>query len=281
METLSQKRSYIASGFSSENFYRSMNQALKRLNNEYTMLHFPYYKKKEDSFLQAQINLTDYCLEQLPSLRGKNVLEIGCGNGTQAIYISRKCSTGFFTGIDLDQNNIAIANQEMKRLEIKNMKFLVDDAQKLYTIESESVDCVLNIESALHYPDKTSFIREVFRVLKPGGIFLIADVLRTRPKLSLYKKWWYKKMNWHHWPANRYEDELQKANLEIKNISDITKEVIRGFLLYKNWIRTIDKKTFLNDLSNKIFLWINSKVNIYLFKHRRQYSVFVGEKTME
>jgi hypothetical protein len=46
-------------GFTHGQYYESMNLALKRLNNEHTMLHYPLYVNDSDSFIQAQRNLTD------------------------------------------------------------------------------------------------------------------------------------------------------------------------------------------------------------------------------
>ena len=75
-------------GFTNNQYYESMNMALKKLNNEYTMLHYPLYLEESDSFIQSQKNLTDYCISLLKPLKNRVILEIGCGNGVQALYIN-------------------------------------------------------------------------------------------------------------------------------------------------------------------------------------------------
>ena len=75
-------------GFSFWNYYQSLNWALKRGSNQFTMLHYPFYVNESDDFVQSQKNLTDYCVSLLNPLTNKNVIEIGCGNGVQAIYLS-------------------------------------------------------------------------------------------------------------------------------------------------------------------------------------------------
>ena len=177
--------SHVGSGMSTDNYYKSMNDALARMNNEYTMLHYPYHVNEGESFFDAQKNLTDYCLSQLPPVRGKNILEIGCGNGVQARYILENYSPSSIIAIDLNSSNIEIANQVAEGKGYDNIKFHVDDAQRLSTIESNSIDYVINIESAFHYPDKPSFFREIKRVLKPGGTYLIADILTTPRRRSI------------------------------------------------------------------------------------------------
>jgi SAM-dependent methyltransferase len=56
--------------------------------------------------------------------------------------------------------------------------FLVGNACEL-PVDSESVSCVFSCESAFHYEDKDGFVRESYRVLRKGGLLLIADIVRT------------------------------------------------------------------------------------------------------
>lgn len=255
-----------------------MNQALMRLNEEYTMLHYPYYRKDNDSFYEAQKNLTDFCMSQLSSIKGKQVLEIGCGNGVQANYILEKYSPAYMTAIDLNSLNIEIANMEAEKHGLKDIKFQIDDAQNLTTIEDESMDCIINIESAFHYPDKASFFREINRVLKPGGSFLIADILTKPRKNTGFRKFWKKKMHFNHWSRHTYENELTKASLHISSLLDITTKVNQGFQNYRYWLKTMKKKSFFDAIFLKLYYSIHVEINMYLLRKRRQYCVIVGQK---
>jgi len=265
-------------GFTYGQYYESMNLALKRLNNEHTMLHYPLYVKDSDSFIQAQKNLTDYCISLIMPLENKDVLEIGCGNGVQAIYIFANYNPSRIIGIDLNKGNIDIANSEKERAEIENIHFLVDDAQNLAQIPSDSVDILLNIESAFHYPDKPAFIREMARVLKPGGKFLIADILSTRKRGEGLMKIWGKPMVHHFWNRKRYDEEFLNSELEIRNVEDISQQVRKGWSIYKNWLPKIERKMFFQNLAFRIFYVINARLNIRFLRIRQQYLVFVGYK---
>jgi ubiquinone/menaquinone biosynthesis C-methylase UbiE len=265
-------------GFTHGQYYESMNLALKRLNNGYTMLHYPYYIKDSDSFMQAQTNLTDYCISLVAPLDNKDVLEIGCGNGVQALYIYRNFKPRSIIGIDLNEANITIANSEKTTLDGDNVKFIVDDAQNLSQIPSDSVDLLLNIESAFHYPDKAAFISEVHRVLKPGGQFLIADLLTIREKREGIMKLWGKPMVHHFWHKNRYMQEFEKSELVLKYSEDISTQVRKGWSIYKNWIPGIKMKNFFMNVAFRIFYVINAKLNIYFLRYRQQYFIFVGYK---
>ena len=87
--------------------------------------------------------------------------------GFRRVYINLIHNPLTITGIDLNQGNIDIANSEKTQCHGENVRFLVGDAQNLTVIPTDSVDVLLNIESAFHYPDKAAFINEVHRVLKP------------------------------------------------------------------------------------------------------------------
>jgi ubiquinone/menaquinone biosynthesis C-methylase UbiE len=255
-----------------------MNWALKKLNNEFTMLHYPLYKSESDSFFQAQKNLTDYCISLLESIKNKDVLEIGCGNGIQALYINNRYHPWHFTGIDLNKDNIEIANREKEHAYVNNVRFLIDDAQNLRHIPSNSVDVVLNIESAFHYPDKPSFLKEIHRVLKPKGQFLIADLLARQIKRRRIIRIWKKKILLYHWDHDRYIKEFVGSNLIGNHFEDITNQVIKGFNLYRNWMPVIKWKNFFQDIAFRTFYYVNVKLYIYLLSHNRSYGIFVGYK---
>jgi len=265
-------------GFTNNQYYESMNMALKRLNDEHTMLHYPLYVKETDSFIQAQKNLTDYCIALLRPIHNKKILEIGCGNGIQALYINESHNPSSITGIDLNKANIDIANSEKESANAHNVKFIVGDAQNLTHIESGSIDVLLNIESAFHYPDKARFLEEIQRVLKPGGQFLIADILSTRKKREGLMKIWGKPMGHHFWNHKRYSHEFSKSELIIDHTEDISHQVRKGWSLYRNWLPKIKMDSLLQNIAFRIFYVINVRINIFFLNNRQQYLIFVGTK---
>jgi ubiquinone/menaquinone biosynthesis C-methylase UbiE len=265
-------------GFTNGQYYESMNMALKRLNNGHTMLHYPLFVKETDSFMQGQKNLTDYCISKLDPLKNKDVLEIGCGNGVQALYINAIHSPLSITGIDLNKGNIDIANSERDLANTENVRFLIDDAQNLSQIPSDSADVLINIESAFHYPDKPAFLKEVTRVLKPGGQFLIADLLSTRTRREGFMKIWGKPMVHHFWNRKRYDEEFHKSELIVNSVEDISHQVRKGWSIYRNWLPKIKRKMFFQNVAFRIFYVINARLNIYFLHRRQQYLIYVGYK---
>ena len=262
-------------GFTKDQYYESMNMALKRLNNGYTMLHYPFFESESDSFVKAQTNLTDYCISLLDPIENKEVVEIGCGNGVQSLYIWQKFKPAKITGIDLSTANIEIAISEKERMNAEVVSFLVDDAQNMKNIPSESVDVLLSIESAFHYPDKTAFLKEVHRVLKPGGQFLIADIL-TKPSEKRFKLW-SNSMSHHFWSHRQYNDVFKMLELEILKNEDISENIRKGWAMYKKWLPEIKRESLIQNIAFRIFYVLNARINLYLLK-KQQYQVFTGYK---
>lgn len=102
----------------------------------------------------------------------KKILEIGCGNGQGAKIINKHYRPSQYIGIDLDERMISIAKR--KNLE-KNVSFIVANAASL-PFEDTSFDAVFDFGVIHHLSDWTDCVKEVFRVLKNGGLFIVEDL---------------------------------------------------------------------------------------------------------
>lgn len=106
---------------------------------------------------------------ELPDLKGKTVLVLGCGSGEDAAYL-KETGAKTVTGIDIAKKLIAIAKQSYPECE-----FQVMDMEQL-TLPNSYLDLVYS-SLAVHYliDGPAKCFKEVARVLKPGGIFLFSD----------------------------------------------------------------------------------------------------------
>lgn len=108
-------------------------------------------------------------------LTGKKVLEVSCGAGGGASYITRALKPASYTGLDLNPASIDLCR---KRHRLPGLNFVQGDAQNL-PFPDESFDAVVNVEASHQYPDFPGFLAEVARVLRPGGHFLYTDSRRN------------------------------------------------------------------------------------------------------
>ncbi|NER25473.1 MAG: methyltransferase domain-containing protein [Symploca sp. SIO1C2] len=125
-----------------------------------------FLKAKED-FVHEMVRWGG--LEHLPS--GTTVLDVGCGIGGSSRILARDYSFAV-TGITISPEQVRRA-QELTPPEV-NAQFKVDDALAM-SFPDASFDVVWSIEAGPHMPDKAQFARELLRVLKPGGILVVAD----------------------------------------------------------------------------------------------------------
>jgi len=125
-----------------------------------------FLKAKED-FVHEMVHWAG--LDKLSP--GTTVLDVGCGIGGSSRILAR--DYGFaVTGITISPQQVKRA-QELTPPEV-NAQFQVDDAMAL-SFPDASFDVVWSIEAGPHMPDKAVFARELLRVLKPGGVLVVAD----------------------------------------------------------------------------------------------------------
>ena len=104
-------------------------------------------------------------------VKGTDFLEIGSGRGGGANFIAQTYAPRSMTGVELSTEAVAFCQEHY---DTSNLSFKTGDAMEL-SLEDASVDGVINVESSHCYPDFEQFVAEVYRVLRPGGVFVITD----------------------------------------------------------------------------------------------------------
>jgi SAM-dependent methyltransferase len=122
-----------------------------------------------------------HSLAMKTAITGKNVLEVGSGRGGGAKHIAGSMTPASYTGLDLAQNAVDLAN---KIHSLPNLKFIQGSAEAI-PLASNSVDVVINVESSHAYGSVDKFLSEVKRVLKPGGHLLMVD-FRYTPQMEIF-----------------------------------------------------------------------------------------------
>jgi O-methyltransferase len=121
-----------------------------------------------DEPYRYNLNLVRLVLKGVP-LDEATVLECGSGRGGNCLYIERYADAGAVYGMDVCEPHVHLCDGLFSRA-----RFLCGDAAKM-PFASDAFDVLLNLESSHCYPDFESFLTEVWRVLKPGGLFAYAD----------------------------------------------------------------------------------------------------------
>jgi ubiquinone/menaquinone biosynthesis C-methylase UbiE len=103
---------------------------------------------------------------------GKDVLEVGSGRGGGLRHVAETMHTGSATGLDFAASAIAFCQKNHAGTSVR----YIEGNSMDMPFESESFDVVLNVESCHAYRDQAQFLREVVRVLRPGGTLHLVDV---------------------------------------------------------------------------------------------------------
>lgn len=148
--------------------------------------HYGYFKTPEDDLSTATNNLIDE-LALLYDLKPEtNILDAGCGIGTPAIYLNEKFGS-YITGISTSKKGIDLAMSRIKRGKDKRrIHFMVADMTDT-GLPDESFDVIWILESSHIIRNKRSLFDEGYRLLKPGGSILLADLMRGK-KFNFFMK---------------------------------------------------------------------------------------------
>lgn len=118
---------------------------------------------------------------------GQTCVDLGSGRGTDVIRLAEQVAPGGHAyGIDITEGMLATARKTAAKLGITNATFLRADLEAL-PLPDTSVDwvtsnCVLN-----HASNKLQVWKEIARILKPGGRFVVSDIYAVKPIADVYR----------------------------------------------------------------------------------------------
>jgi len=142
----------------------------RAIRDVYDALAEPYAQlRKEGNELAFYKDLLEkpYLYKLLGGVRGKRVLDLGCGTGVHARELTKRGA--IVTGIDNSEPSLALA-----RLDSPDLTFVFGDVEKL-PFKNSSFDVLLSAMVLGHLPRWDRVLGEVHRVLKRKGIFVFSS----------------------------------------------------------------------------------------------------------
>lgn len=110
-------------------------------------------------------------------LSGLEILDIGCGTGGIALHLAQAYTPRHVTGFDVEAPVIAAAGQRAAAAGLTEKVSFVHAPPGPLPFADASFDLVFSKDALIHVPDKETLFADIFRVLRPGGVFAASDWL--------------------------------------------------------------------------------------------------------
>ena len=117
----------------------------------------------------------------IPENFGGKMLEVPVGTGVLTMPVYKTLPHADITCLDYSADMMAVAQHRAEKMNLGNVRFRQGDVGTL-PFEDGSFDLVLSLNGFHAFPDNEAAYREVFRVLKPGGIFCGCFYIRGENK---------------------------------------------------------------------------------------------------
>lgn len=127
---------------------------------------------------------TETMLDMAGISTGHRVLDVAAGAGEQSITTAKKVgTTGYVLASDISSNILEFAEQMAKQAGLKNIETKVMDGENL-TIPDATFDAVISRVGLIYFPDQQRALKEMLRVLKPGG--KVAAIVYSTPEKNKF-----------------------------------------------------------------------------------------------
>ena len=120
---------------------------------------------------------------------GSKALDVCTGTGDWAFSLAEEVGeTGHVTGLDFSKNMLSIAIEKNEKAHLKQLDFIQGNAMKL-PFESNSFDYVTIGFGLRNVPDYLTVLKEMYRVVKPGGVVVCLET--SQPTLKGFRQIYY------------------------------------------------------------------------------------------
>lgn len=119
----------------------------------------------------------------ISTYKSKDILELATGRGANATYLAKRFPEARTTGIDISDAQLSLAHKKARR--VKNYVPQKGDYHDLSRFESASFDLVYVVEALCYSTRKEVILAEVYRVLRPGGLFIVFDGYQKKREAEL------------------------------------------------------------------------------------------------
>ncbi len=263
-------------------FYTAMEGPLQVAWNIQNSLaiHYGYWDEKVKSFPESLRRMNEVMAETAKIKQGETVLDAGCGVGGSSIYLAKTLGCKA-VGVTLSAKQVSHAFENAKQHGVSHLTDFKVMNYSQTEFPDQSFDIVWGCESICYADDKEQFVKEAYRVLKPGGRLIIADGMVTKfennenPTMRRWLEGWAAK---YIETPERFTQFMKNAGFTNVSFRDITPYVMHSSRrmnlfyypakLYHLWFSLIGKELpLVNRLNIDAcrYQYLSFKKNLWLY----------------
>lgn len=253
---------------------------------ESLFINFGYWENDPATLDEASRDLARLVARSAEFAPSDVVVDCGPGYGDQDILWANEFGAKHITGINVATEQIAISTRRVREAGLSDRIDYVHASACALPQEDESVDKVVAMESAFHFPSRVDFFSEALRVLKPGGLLVTADIVPRKTFLNARHRRKVARLGWRGAPplavrkaanVDSYRDLLLYTGFAEAETRSIAGEIFRPLA------RFLSKSLFAPERRsvNPVLRWTVRPDNFWIHEWHVDYILAVARKATQ